>query len=98
MKAKSYDKTGREIMVGDVLKVFHFIGARKKKYYMYKYVTDLKHFERYSMYIISHLGTDISKTFNLVATGKINSDIEIVQGYGSNGIHFEDRPKTGGEL
>jgi hypothetical protein len=32
------DKFGRRIEPGDVLKVFHFIGARGKHYYMYKLV------------------------------------------------------------
>ena len=30
------DQTGREIKPGDVLKVFHFVGARRKRHYMYK--------------------------------------------------------------
>ena len=30
------DKYGRTIEHGDLLKVFHFTGARRKKYYMYK--------------------------------------------------------------
>jgi hypothetical protein len=30
------DKNGIPIEECDILKVFHFIGARKKKYYMYK--------------------------------------------------------------
>jgi hypothetical protein len=30
------DKYGREIEEFDVIKVFHFIGARRKKHYMYK--------------------------------------------------------------
>lgn len=33
------DKKGRKVEHGDLLKVFHFIGARRKKYYMYKIVT-----------------------------------------------------------
>ena len=33
------DKHRRPIRVGDVLKVFHFTGARRKKYFMYKQVT-----------------------------------------------------------
>lgn len=32
------DKCGREIEVGDLLKMFHFTGQRQKKYYMYKLV------------------------------------------------------------
>ena len=33
------DKNLRPIRVGDVLKVFHFTGARRKKHFMYKQVT-----------------------------------------------------------
>lgn len=31
-----YDESGNKIEENDLLRVFHFIGARKKKYYMYK--------------------------------------------------------------
>lgn len=31
-----YDKHGTPIERGDVVKVFHFIGARRKRHYMYK--------------------------------------------------------------
>lgn len=31
-----YDKRGIPIMRGDILKVFHFIGTRRKRHYMYK--------------------------------------------------------------
>ena len=38
-EAMVLDKTGREIKVGDVLKVYHFQGARwRKHYFMYKQV------------------------------------------------------------
>lgn len=30
------DKSGTAIKPGDVLKVFHFVGARRKRHYMYK--------------------------------------------------------------
>jgi len=30
------DKTGREIRPGDMLKVFHFVGARRKRHYLYQ--------------------------------------------------------------
>jgi len=33
-----YDKRGRQIKPFDVLKMFHFIGSRRKKYFMYKWV------------------------------------------------------------
>ncbi|RWO20686.1 hypothetical protein [Mesorhizobium sp.] len=31
-----YDKRGIPIERGDIVKVFHFIGARRKRHYMYK--------------------------------------------------------------
>lgn len=34
--SKVLDKTGREIEPGDILKVFHFTGARRKRHWMYK--------------------------------------------------------------
>ena len=30
------DKAGRHIHPGDVLKVFHFVGARRRRHYMYE--------------------------------------------------------------
>lgn len=33
-----YDKHGQAIREFDVLKVFHFTGARRKRHYMYKWV------------------------------------------------------------
>ena len=35
------DKNGREIEHGDVLKVFHFIGPRRKRFYMYKVAIEI---------------------------------------------------------
>ena len=34
-----YDKNGREIKEGHLIKTYHFTGARKKKYYMYHVAT-----------------------------------------------------------
>lgn len=31
-----FDQTGRKIEPGNVLRVFHFVGARRKRHYMYK--------------------------------------------------------------
>ena len=46
------DETGAVIQKGDIIRVFHFIGARRKKHYMYKYVT-VKNDELYAL----HTGT-----------------------------------------
>lgn len=35
-----FDENGHEIHPYSVLKVFHFIGARRKRHYMYKWVKD----------------------------------------------------------
>jgi hypothetical protein len=38
-----FDKNSKEIREFDLIRVFHFIGARRKKHYMYKWVvTDPK--------------------------------------------------------
>lgn len=82
------DKTGREIMAGDTLKMFHFTGPRLKKYYMYKFVKKVvpgKYIE------LSHLDLT-GKTFRIDDDGRQRNDLEIVQGYGPDGTHFEDRP------
>ena len=31
-----YDKDGTPIYIGDIVKVFHFTGRNRKRYYMYK--------------------------------------------------------------
>lgn len=43
------DETGMIIHPRDILKVFHFIGARRKKHYMYKWVI-LKDGELYAQH------------------------------------------------
>lgn len=91
-----YDKNRRQIEVGDVLKIFHFIGARKKRYYMYKFVLRRSKFgnSKHDYLQVSHLGhDDINNGFLLMCNDEIREDIEIVQGYGANGLHFEDRKK-----
>lgn len=36
------DKHGREIVRGDIVKVYHFTGSRRKRYYMYKQALGIK--------------------------------------------------------
>lgn len=89
-----YDKTGREIRVGDTLKIFHFIGSRRKKYFMYKQVIDYKEYTTHKLFTVSHLDTKNS-VYYLADNEKFYNDIEIVQGYNNkNGeLSFEDRPR-----
>ena len=96
------DKIGIPIIKGDVLKFFHFIGSRRKKHYMYKYVLDVD--SKY--YKIGHLPSDPGKFeksyFFIVNNGQRLPDVEIVQVYcekktGDNAyqsIFIEDRLKN----
>ena len=89
-----YDKHGREIMVGDTLKVFHFIGKRRKMHYMYKFVdAEVTFGDRKVPYLqVKHLNQR-DEHYHLLLNGNKHEDIEIVQGFGDDGVHFEDRPK-----
>ena len=88
-----HDKTGREIMVGDVLKVYHFTAAvRRKKHYMYKQVVDYDTFRDGTPYLkVSHLDMT-ADSYTIICDGAHLPDYEIVQ---SVGVPFEDRPRQG---
>jgi hypothetical protein len=76
-----YDKNRRAIAVGDVLKVFHFVGARRKQHFMYKHVTGqielgangAPYFE------VSHLNLGADDGYDLAIDGKVLQDYEIIQ-------------------
>ena len=86
---KLFDKHKREIKPGNVLKVFHFVGARRKRHYMYKQAVEYRpHPNSEHGYLkISHLsnvggvGPDtIGETYYLEsADGRVLTDYEIVQ-------------------
>jgi len=85
------DKTGREIYPGDTLKVFHFIGARRKRHYMYKHVIGVTE----TGYLkVSHLGLE-PDYYLIYQDGRTHHGIEIVQGDGGVelGQDFSDRPR-----
>lgn len=88
-----FDKTGREIMVGDILKVFHFIGRRRKRHYMYKQVLGVVCLRGGSpcRYLkLSHLNLNDSDYYHEHLDGRVLRDYEIVQ---SIDAQFEDRPR-----
>ena len=94
---KLYDKNRREIMVGDVLKVFHFTGSRRKKHFMYKQVVGVQsNFNSsHERFKISHL-TNSEKnggTYTKAINDEVLEDYEIVQGFGDDHKHFEGRSK-----
>ena len=87
--SKLYDKNGREIMRGDIVKVFHFTAAlRRKKHYMYKQSLGI---ERGRMRF-SHLDLD-DKWYCEAADGRILADCEIVD---SIDAKFDERPRVTG--
>ena len=86
-----YDKRGIPIAVGDVLKVYHFTAAlRRKRHYMYKQVMGTFEGNRGGKYLkISHLNF-VQDGYMERLNGSIRQDIEIVQSI--KGDH-EDRPR-----
>ncbi|AYJ87625.1 hypothetical protein D3Y57_19000 [Sphingomonas paeninsulae] len=94
-----YDKTGRSIAAGDVLKVYHFTGARwRKRHFMFKQVmreTTLGKNENAAPYFfVSHLTLtpegERDSGYYLALDGKHHADIEIVQGL----VWHHDRPRV----
>lgn len=86
-KRRAFDKTGREIMVGDVLKVYHFRGARwRKHYYMFKQIVGTKVIGkgRHVYLVVSHLNMKSADEkdggYLMPQDGTLNRDTEIVQG------------------
>jgi hypothetical protein len=89
-----YDKNRIPILPGDTLKVFHFTGRRRQKFFMYKYVKAV-HTSRKALEVM-HLSLD-GGSYWLRLDGLIHTDIEIVQGYEGveRGGSFMDRKKGG---
>jgi hypothetical protein len=70
------DKYGRNIEHCDVLKVFHFIGSRRKKYYMYKLAVKHSDGRMYGCHLLSgRIGRDYFLGGDLFNS----DDYEIVQ-------------------
>ena len=74
-----FDKHGKQIREFDVLKVFHFIGSRRKKHYAYKWVR----FDARGLLAIMHLDSGNGETVPLMSCVRtvdgIWKDTEIVQ-------------------
>jgi hypothetical protein len=94
-----FDKNGKEIKCGDIVKVFHFIGARRKRHYMYKQALGIEHFnpDKSAPYMrFSHL--DLSESSYVEpADGRTLKDYEVVQTlkhYGENNDQNKDNKMT----
>jgi hypothetical protein len=91
VKPSVYDKTGRPILPGDTLKVYHYRARlRRERRYMYKYVTG--YHESGKALVVDHLQPG-STPYWLLLDGKTKQDIEIVQGFAGvpGGCDFRDR-------
>jgi len=93
LKAAVYDKTGREIMIGDVVKIFHYTAAlRRRKVYMYKQVLRERVWPSgYTCLYFSHLDMKDDSGFYVEKDSKVHAGYEIVQ---SIDAMFEDRPRA----
>ncbi len=90
------DCKGREILPGDTLKLFHFIGARRKRCFMFKWVEAIETRPTWCAGLdalrISHLNLE-GETWLKIRDGSQWMDCEIVQGYGADGTPFDQRPR-----
>lgn len=89
---KAFDKHGLEIMLGDIVKVYHFTDRRRKRHFMYKQVTGERFWPSgFNCWFLSHLALKEDDGFYLDRNGVVNGDYEIVQ---SIDALLEDRPRT----
>jgi hypothetical protein len=94
-----YDIKGREIKPFDLIKLYHFTGSRRKKYYMYKWVLQFGDY-LFGMHLEKPIDFN-SKFGNFSLSQSLidNSYGEIIQGSGYEfGFSFEDRPKIKREI
>jgi hypothetical protein len=94
---KYHDLKGVPIYCGDLLRTFHFIGPRRKRYYLYHGVIYNTKEDCLEMVPVSELATGKSGGGRFWLRGHLNSSgmiaAEVISGYGPNGTPYEDRPK-----
>ncbi len=86
------DKNGREFQVGDVLRVYHFTAAlRRKKHFMYKQIVGIRVLGKNNTpyFDVSHLSMNEDQNYLIGKAEGLLTDYEIVQGL--DDIHV--RPK-----
>lgn len=96
---KTCDKNMRPFRVGDVLKLYHFTGARKKKYYMYKQIVGTRWLggvlgPEVEYFDVSHLNMGQDGNYTIGMNLGVLHDYEIVQGLDVYPDHWEDREKV----
>jgi len=99
------DKNMRPLRVGDVLKVYHFTGARRKKHYMYKQIVgtrwlggaklrDGSTVPMVEYFDVSHLNMGRDDGYTIGMDEGVLHDYEIVQGLDVYPDNWEDREKV----
>ncbi len=84
------DKTGRQIELGDVLKVYHFTGARRKRYFMYKQALGTRTINGTDYAVMDHLDMN-AEHYLECCDGRTLNDYEIVQ---SIDAKYQERPRS----
>ena len=70
-------------MIGDILKVSHFTGARRKQYFMYKQIVGFRKLggsPKVDYFDVSHLNLGYSENYYIGKHEGILRDYEIIQG------------------
>lgn len=92
MTGRLRDKKGIPIMPGDLIKVYHFTGARKKKHYMYKIVWVLEN-KLYAAHCsgIEQKGLTLENSYFL--SEESLGSCEILEGF-CGGRSFDERDRV----
>lgn len=91
--AARIDSTGREIRSGDLLRLFHFVGPRRKRYFQYFMAFRADgHWRAIQVYLIPEKG--LSSTSG-IPLHLLAGQAEIIDGYACEGheLSYEDRPR-----
>lgn len=73
------DKTGRRIMKGDIVKVYHFTGARRNRHYMYKQAMGVDRYLDSGREVMSFSHLNFGEDMDYDEYGGVLNDYEIVQ-------------------
>lgn len=90
------DASGREIRVGDLLRVNHFVGRRRKQHHMYFLVFELAGQLRAAhTHLIPKTGLSTDSSLPLTVVLRLSPDATIIDGYAclEGELSFEDRPR-----
>jgi hypothetical protein len=88
MTDQLYDKRGVPILRGDIVKVYHFTGSRRKRYYMYKQALGVSRVLSDGTFLFAFDHLDMGKTKPYEERGQQLMDYEVVQGCD---VDFNDR-------